>query len=125
MGKLYFNKCKIDYDTSIIQLDKTDNTLTLNYDFINCNSRNSTITVHINTSFIQNLSLLFSSSEEVYINLTIKKGEQNIKYYNLKFNIIDKIIIPLKELNPYTSCIEITILNNSKKGQLKIEKNLD
>lgn len=125
MGKLNFKECDMIYDSSLINLDIFDNKIVIKYNFNNFTKDFTTLKIILNTIFIQNLALVFKSKKELYLKLNIRKGEQSFIYRDIGFNIIDSIIIPLEELNPYTSSIDIVILNSHTSGTIIIEKNLE
>lgn len=125
MGKLNFRDCNIKYNESLIKLEIKDNIIIINYDFTNTKREYSIIRFIINTSFIKNQLFKFESKDEITLKLDLRKGEQNFIYSSITFNIIDNIIIPLNEINPYTSSIDLKLFNNNKFGTIKVTKNLD
>ncbi|MDO4282866.1 MAG: hypothetical protein Q4D02_04440 [Clostridia bacterium] len=125
MGKLNLRECKLLYDPSTISLKVSDSNIEVNFDFRDNSKENSILKIILNTIFIQNLSLQFQSTIDTFLILELRKGEQNFVYHKLKFNAAQNITIPLQEMNPYTSSINIIILNNHHRGTLTIKKNLD
>lgn len=122
MGNLNFNMCNVDYDPSIISLDIKTNDIVIFYDFTNYLKKETSIKFYIQTSFINDLVLKFNSNEEIHFNIKLKKGEQSFTYYSISFNVLKEIFIPLFCLNPYTSSINFNIMNNKKRGVIKISK---
>ncbi len=125
MGKLNFKDCNIKYNQTLIHLEIDDNIVIINYDFTNTKREDSIIRFILNTSFIKNQLLKFETKDDITLSLDLRKGEQNFIYSSITFNIIDSILIPLNEINPYTSSIDLKLFNNSKFGTIKITKNLD
>lgn len=122
MGKLNFKECNVIYDLSILHLETSHNKIKINYNFTKSLEENIIIKIFLNTVFIQNLLLSFSSKEKLSLNLELRKGEQNFVYRNIKVNLIGTTSIPLEEINPYTSSIYLIISNNHKSGSIIIEK---
>lgn len=125
MGKLNFNECEILYNSTIISLEIFHDKVIIKYDFNDFTENYTKIKFVLNAVFIQNLALTFESKEDICLKLEIRKGEQNFIYRNIIFNIIDSIIIPLEEFNPYTSSIDLIIPNNHKSGLITIKKSLE
>jgi len=124
MSKLNFLNAIINSDSLSHQMILDENTLAINYDFTNSISDISIVKLSFDTYFSENLTLSFKNPTQSDIKLLVelRKGEQNFVYRKGIKMIPSRqiVIIPLGEMNPYTSSINIAIYNSHTKGKIQL-----
>lgn len=124
MSKLNFLNATINSDNLLHPMILDENTLDIHYDFTNSLSDLSTVKLSFNTYFSENLTLSFRNptTSDITILVELRKGEQNF-VYRKGIKIIPSeqtVIMPLGEMNPYTSSINIVISNSHTKGTIQL-----
>ncbi len=122
MKKINFNDCNIKYERNIIDIEKNERRLIVKYNFSNYIKEYTTVKIYINAFFLQSFSLEFLTSKPLILDIALKKGEEEFLCTNISFKLETKKTLKFYEVNPYMSCIEITIFNNNNKGLISIEK---
>lgn len=124
MSKLNFLNAIINSDHLLHTMILDENTLDIHYDFRNSFSNLSVVTLNFNTYFVENLILSFQNptKSNIKISVELRKGEQNF-VYRKGAKILPSsqtVKMPLGEMNPYTSSINIVIFNSHTKGNIQV-----
>ena len=124
MSKLNFLNAIINSDSLSHPMILDENTLAIHYDFTNSISDISIVKLSFDTYFSENLTLSFKNPTQSDIKLLVelRKGEQNFVYRKGIKMIPSRqiVIMPLGEMNPYTSSINIAIYNSHTKGKIQL-----